>query len=74
MSLPKLEYTSLCMWLLGQAWGLLLPGTQPHAASELSSLLAMTLTLPEAPCGLSVSDLKMGPRIFSSSLASQDQT
>ena len=70
----RLRHTSVCAWLLGQAWGLLLLGTQPHAASELSSLLAVTLTLPEAPFGLNVSDFKMGPRIFSPSLASQDQT
>lgn len=38
---------------------------RPHAASELSSLLAVTLTLPGAHFSLNVLDSKMGPRIFS---------
>ena len=52
------------------------PAVAWDTASRLSELppLAVTLTLPGAHFSLNVSDSKMGPRIFSPLLASQDQT
>lgn len=58
---------TLCMVTWGGLSGLLLQ-------LQSSSLLAVTLALPEAQFSLNVSDSKMGPRIFSPLLASQDQS